>query len=401
MPRPWPLIMFNEPILSSCDDFSSSIRCWKRLARAGCRNRGIVAFSQSVRPNAVALVLLALAPAAPAQVPDVPGWQLAWQDEFSGPNLDTGEWEVLTRQDSYNNEQQYYLPAQAAIAGGNLRITATNLPIAGKQYRSARLESWDVFGPGQFEARIDLPTTQGMWPAFWLFPNRNIDWPLGGEIDILENRGSEPTVTSSAYHWPAQPGQCCASQYVSHSYTASADGSPVDFHAGFHTYAVEWEEAKLRFYVDGNLHFTVAESGETPIFATPKNIILNLAVGGNFGGDPDGTTVFPQYMDVDYVRVWHRPTGLLGDYNGDNFVDAADYVVWRRSLGESGIGLAADGSGNGTVGQSDYDLWRARFETILGAASSSSIVPEPGTLSLAAVGLVSMSLVRFLHKKKS
>lgn len=396
--------MFGEPI-SSFGDEISSVRRFKRRVGTGCHARRIVAISRLVR--ALALALLAIASAARGQVPDIPGWQLVWNDEFNGPSLDTGEWEVLTRQDSYNNEKQYYLPAQASILGGNLRITATNQPIAGKQYRSARLESWDTFGPGRFEARIDLPTTQGMWPAFWLFPNRNIDWPLGGEIDVLENRGSEPTVTSSAYHWPAQPGQCCVSQYISHNYTASEGGSPVNFHEGFHTYAVEWEETELRYFVDGNLYFTVTETPQTPIFETPKNIILNLAVGGNFGGDPDGTTVFPQHMDVDYVRVWRRPTALSGDYNGDNIVNAADYVVWRRTLGQSGIGLAADGSGNGTIGQSDYDTWSARFGTTFDAGdtpaevSSPSGVPEPGTLSLAAVAFVSMSMNRFLCKKRS
>jgi beta-glucanase (GH16 family) len=332
--------------------------------------------------------LLILAAAASAQIPDVPGWQLLWHDEFDGPNVDTSRWEVLTRPQSYNNELQYYLPEQASIVSGNLRITATNQPIADKQYRSARLESWATFGPGRFEARIDLPTGQGMWPAFWLFPNRKIDWPLGGEIDILENRGSEPTIISSAYHWPAQEGQCCVSQYVSQNYTATDGGSPLNFHAGFHTYAVEWDAAELRFYVDGILHFVVTESGERPIFETPKNIILNLAVGGIFGGDPDGTTVFPQTMDVDYVRVWQRPTGLAGDYNRNDVVDVSDYVVWQKSFGQSGLGLAADGSGNGTVGPSDYDVWRSHFGNAARALSTPTLVllvPETGAIPISAL----------------
>src|SRR5688572_6284744 len=134
---------------------------------------------------------------AAAEVPDVPGWELVWQDEFEGTAVSQENWDVLTRRNSFNEEKQYYTPQQASIVDGRLRITATNQPLDGKLYRSARLESWQTFGPGRFEARIDLPTTQGMWPAFWLLP-RVKQWPTGGEIDIMENRGSEPRTVSSA-----------------------------------------------------------------------------------------------------------------------------------------------------------------------------------------------------------
>jgi len=169
------------------------------------------------------------------------------------------------------------------------------------------------------------------------------------------------------------------------------DGVPVSFHEGFHIYAVEWEATQLRFYVDGVLHYTVNEQSNRPIFENPMNIILNLAVGGDFGGDPNGTTVFPQHMDVDYVRVWQPQTGLSGDYNGDGEVDAADYVVWRRTLGQSGISLQADGSGNGSVGPEDYDVWRDDFGiSVLPAAATMTVysVPEPTTAVPVAVSLI-------------
>jgi hypothetical protein len=121
-----------------------------------------------------------------------------------------------------------------------------------------------------------------------------------------------------------------------------------------------------------------------PIYETPKNIIVNLAVGGLFGGDPNGSTVFPQTYVVDYVRVWEKQTGLAGDYNGDGSVDASDYTVWRDSQGQTGIDLPADGSGNGTVGPEDYDVWKTNFEgdpAGVGAATSQN-VPEPTTLPL-------------------
>ena len=125
----------------------------------------------------------------------------------------------------------------------------------------------------------------------------------------MENRGSQPNVVSSAYHWQTNPGPCCDQhQFVYDEYNAFEGGQPVNFHDSFHTYTAEWDETTIKYYVDGNLHFTVTEQPNRPIFETAKNIILNLAVGGDFGGDPDGTTVFPQTMLVDYVRYW-QPDG--------------------------------------------------------------------------------------------
>jgi hypothetical protein len=121
------------------------------------------------------------------------------------------------------------------------------------------------------------------------------------------------------------------------------------------------------------------------------NIILNLAVGGDFGGDPDGSTIFPQHMDVDYVRVWQPKTGLSGDYNDDGRVNAADYIVWRRSTGQSGIGLAADGSGNGSVGLEDYNVWTSNVGNTAEAAAAimaAYSVPEPTAAVPVAVSLL-------------
>jgi beta-glucanase (GH16 family) len=348
----------------------------------------------------VLILWLSGASRATAQIPDQPGWQLSWHDEFDGAAVNDQNWNRINLQNSHNNEKQYYREEQATVVDGNLRITATNQPLGNKQYRSARLESDQAFPMGRFEARIDLPTTQGMWPAFWLLPN-GIQWPTAGEIDILENRGSQPFLVSSAYHWQVDPDVPCCSQhqFVFEEYTATEDGNPVNFHSGFHVYAVEWEATRLRFYVDGVLHFTVIETGGRPIFETPMNIIVNLAVGGDFGGDPNGSTVFPQIMDVDYVRVWQPQTGLSGDYNGDSSVDASDYTVWRDSQGESGIGLPADGSGNGTVGPEDYDLWKENFGGEAGAGDGSAAshpAPEPASCVPLSVCLLLGGLSRTL-----
>ncbi|MBL4689553.1 MAG: family 16 glycosylhydrolase [Nannocystaceae bacterium] len=237
-----------------------------------------------------------------AQVPNLPGWVLAWNDEFETSSLDTSRWEALNRKDSFNNEKQYYLPDQVSVSGGQLHLTATDQPLAGKPYRSGLVRTWGEQTFGRWEVRADLPTTQGMWPAIWLLP-RTVTWPLGGEIDIMENRGSEPFKTSSAYHWNTTPG---TSNFAFGEYSATQGGQPVNFHEGFHNYAVEWEADQIRYYVDDNLHFTV-DSPQAPQ-TVPMSLIINLAVGGDFGGDPDGTTVFPQNFDIEYVRVWQRDT---------------------------------------------------------------------------------------------
>jgi beta-glucanase (GH16 family) len=235
----------------------------------------------------------------PAQLP---GWTLTWHDEFDGPGIDLTKWEVLTRRDSYNQEKQYYLPAQAAVAEGLLRITSVLEPYEGKPYRSARLEGRFEQAHGRFEIRAKIPTTQGMWPALWLLP-RTKRWPLGGEIDIMEHKGSEPHTVSSAYHFADKTGK---HRYVTARYQAiDESGWAVRWPDGFHVYAAEWDPKEIRFYVDGVEHFRTT-SAEVSISSTPMHVILNSAVGGNFDGDPDASTIFPQLHLIDYVRVYKR-----------------------------------------------------------------------------------------------
>ena len=234
-----------------------------------------------------------------AQLPD---WTLTWNDDFDGSSIDSDKWEVLTRRDSYNQEEQYYLPAQTAVAEGLLRITSVLEPYEGKLYRSARLEGRFEQAYGRFEIRAKIPTTQGIWPAIWLLP-RTKGWPLGGEIDIMEHKGSEPHTVSSAYHFADKTGK---HRYVTARYQAiDESGRAVRWPDGFHVYAAEWDAKEIRFYVDGVEHFR-ATSAEVPISSTPMHVVLNTAVGGNFDGGPDASTIFPQVHLIDYVRVYTR-----------------------------------------------------------------------------------------------
>ncbi|TWT48616.1 family 16 glycosylhydrolase [Botrimarina hoheduenensis] len=279
------------------------------------------------------------------------GWTRVWQDEFDQSTVNTGEWDVLNRRDSFNNEKQYYLDDQVSLFDGKLRLTATNVPLDGKAYRSGLVRTHEEWSYGRFEIRADLPTTQGMWPAIWLLP-RTVNWPTGGEIDIMENRGSQPFLTSSAYHWQTDPNvPCCDQHRYSYSeYTATdALGAPVNFHEGFHDYAVEWEPNELRFYVDGNRHFTLVGATQRPIFDTAKSLILNLAVGGDFGGDPNGSTVFPQHFDIEYARVWQRENGFFGLVNGGFDESQGSFNDWEtfNSTG-SNITIATAGATTGS-----------------------------------------------------
>ena len=229
------------------------------------------------------------------------GWTPEWSDEFNGANIDTNRWNVLTRRDSYNNEQQYYTPSAVAVTGGQLEITADNKPLDGKLYTSGLIRTKVQQQFGRWEVRASLPATQGMWPAIWLLAPDSVPWPTGGEIDIMENRGSAPTIVGSAYHYGAS---VAAHQYVSKDFSYKDNGSPVSFQGSMHTYGVEWDQARIRYLIDNVPSFTVYRT--VPVSTTPMDMIINLAVGGDFGGNANGSTVFTQKLAVDYVHSFSR-----------------------------------------------------------------------------------------------
>ena len=244
---------------------------------------------------------LSLASFVRAQTPA--GWTPDWSDDFNGTSLDTSRWNALNRKDSYNNEKQYYRPEQATVSNGSLKLTATNQALDGKAYRSALVQTNVAQLYGRFEITASLPAGQGMWPAIWLLPNA-ASWPTGGEIDIMENRGSAPTIVGSAYHFGSS---VATHQYINKDFSYAVNGTPVSFQNSMHTYAVEWDPSRIRYIIDNVPSFTFYRNS-APISATPMNLILNLAVGGDFGGDPNASTVFPQAMTVDSVKVYDRDT---------------------------------------------------------------------------------------------
>ncbi len=239
---------------------------------------------------------------------ELEGWNIVWQDEFDGIELNRNNWIFDIGDHGWGNEEwQTYTdkPENVRIEDGMLVIEARIDPTlsSGRPYSSARiktqgLHSWQY---GRIEARMKLPYGQGIWPAFWMIGDINVRWPAMGEIDVLEHIGMEPDTIYATVHAPGYEGR----YGVGGSLTVPTDTLKNDFHV----YAIEWQENEIRWYFDEQEYFKVTPE-DVPdewIFKHPFYIILNLAVGGLWPGYPDETTVFPQILLVDYVRVYQRP----------------------------------------------------------------------------------------------
>jgi beta-glucanase (GH16 family) len=204
-----------------------------------------------------------------------------------------------------NNELQYYTSSSenVKVVDGMLQITAKKELFLGSQYTSGKIISKGKFSQkhGRFEARIKMPYGQGFWPAFWLLGS-NIDevgWPQCGEIDIMEYRGQQPTVTNTALHGPGYSG----GNAISKSY----DLVNQRLDTNFHIYGIEWGVNYINFYVDNVLFKQMTPNAVKGIwvFDQPFYMILNLAVGGGYVGPPNSETNFPQTMYIDYIRVYN------------------------------------------------------------------------------------------------
>jgi beta-glucanase (GH16 family) len=246
------------------------------------------------------------------------GWKLVWSDEFNAPDntpADTSKWVLETGGNGWGNDElEYYTarPDNSFQQDGNLVIKAVQEKYTGpdgvtREYTSGRLKTLGKFSHkyGRFEARIKIPRGQGIWPAFWMMGDdiAKKEWPTCGEIDIMENIGKEPSLVHGTIHGPGYSGG---------NGISAPFGLPNDqrFADDFHVYAVEWEKKAIRFYVDDHLYATRTPA-DLPkatkwVYNHPFFIILNVAVGGGWPGNPDSASVFPQAMLVDYVRVYKR-----------------------------------------------------------------------------------------------
>lgn len=203
-----------------------------------------------------------------------------------------------------NQELQYYTDrsSNVRVENGILRITAQQESFQGAAFTSARLLTKNLFEQqyGRFEARIQLPSGQGIWPAFWML-GADIDenpWPAAGEIDIMEFRGQNPTTLIGSVHGPGYS----AGNAISKEYELQNDR----FDTGFHIFGIEWSPEAVNFYVDDVLYNQITPEDVTGewVFNKPFFILMNVAVGGSFVGAPNAETNFPQTMLIDYVRVY-------------------------------------------------------------------------------------------------
>jgi beta-glucanase (GH16 family) len=281
----------------------------------------------SVRPRLFVLALVAGLVAVGAgcdnavdvTVPDPlatpPGWTLVWADEFDGTDVDPARWSFQTGDGCPslcgwgNNELQRYTTTNHTVAGGLLTINARRE--ADGSYTSTRLRTlgngdWTY---GRFEIRAKLPTGQGLWPAIWMLFSQDTygGWAASGEIDIMEAVGSRPDEVFGTIHY----GGTAPANVFSGDELRLRSGTFAD---DFYVFTIEWEEGEIRWYVNNVLFltktsddwFTTGSTNPAAPFDHDFYMLLNVAVGGNLPGPPDETTVFPQTMQVDYVRVYER-----------------------------------------------------------------------------------------------
>lgn len=242
------------------------------------------------------------------------GYNLVWRDEFVGDELNTEDWTYEIGDGCPNvcgwgnNELEYYRRENTSMANGHLVITAKRQTYNGREYTSSRLitKGKQQFKFGRIDIRAALPEGKGIWPALWMLGS-NIDaigWPACGEIDIMELTGDVPNRVVSTVHYGEDVGQ---HQFNSVSKFAEGDDSYQD---RFHVYSINWENNLIEFMVDDVVFHTVTpasmKNGQPYPFNKTFFFIFNIAVGGNWPGSPDSSTKFPQYMVVDYIRVFQK-----------------------------------------------------------------------------------------------
>ncbi|MFC3451438.1 family 16 glycosylhydrolase [Amycolatopsis speibonae] len=352
------------------------------------RFRGVVQRSAALLAAGVLLGALPATAQAPASEAAV--MAATFTDDFNGAagaGIDTSKWHFETGDNVNNHERQWYTSGtdNAALDGqGNLVITAKkenpgnyNCWYGRCEYTSARLSTQGQFTQtyGRFEARMKLPRGQGMWPAFWMLGADigNVGWPNSGEIDIMENVGFEPNTVHGTLHGPGYSG----------AGGIGAGYNGPNFSDDFHTYAVDWAPNQIKWYVDGNLYQTRTPAdlnGNRWVFDHPFYLILNLAVGGYWPGDPNSSTVFPQRLVVDYVHVnssntagnTGRITGIGGkcvdvaaanssDGTPIQITDCNGNAAQNWTVGSDGtiraLGKCLDVSGGGTADGTAVQLW--------------------------------------------
>ena len=237
-------------------------------------------------------------------------WKLIWSDEFNrskGTPPDTTKWTYDLGGGGWGNHEleEYTSDSRNVSHDGAGRLAIRLLRENDGRYTSARIKTLGKFEwtYGRVAARIKIPSAEGLWPAVWMLGNNfpTIGWPGAGEIDIMENRGKEPSIVYSTLHGPGYSAMESISLKVELPRKQR-------FAGGFHTFSAEWSPNTIEFSLDGRRYGRVTVSQLPPktrwVFDHPFFILLNLAIGGDWSGPPDRSTVLPQEMLIDWIRVW-------------------------------------------------------------------------------------------------
>lgn len=218
-------------------------------------------------------------------------WVLIWQDEFENNCLASNKWNIEDWSSEKNNELQYYSPSNVNVENGVLKLISKNEQYKGKDYTSGAVHTQGKFDflYGKAEMRAKLPAGQGMFPAFWMMTDKENTWLP--EIDIMEMLGHKPNQVWMVSHWLGEDGKL-------KSVSTSFQGP--DFSQDFHTFGIEWTPQSIKWFIDDMERFSISRN----IPGESMYLYLNTAVGGNWPGAPDHTTVFPVSFEIDYVRVY-------------------------------------------------------------------------------------------------
>lgn len=248
----------------------------------------------------------------PTSGPDSPmeydGYTLVWNDEFNQGSLNAQNWtfDLGTGFDGGwgNGELQYYTQNNHYFAENDyLVIEAREENFGGRNYTSTRLKTQgkQSFTYGRVDIRASMPEGQGLWPALWTLGANieEVNWPRCGEIDIMEMKGSDIRTVHGTAHWQSNSGKA--------DFSGTRTLPTSNLHDAFHVYTIEWDESSITWYIDDvQYHQLNTAPADMDEFRKPHFFIMNIAVGGWFGGNPNATTTFPQHMIVDYIRVFQK-----------------------------------------------------------------------------------------------
>lgn len=288
--------LVNDNIFEMDDQFTIELSAIENATATGTSTKIVILNDDTYTPE--------MASDGPVTPMSYPQMYLSWSDEFNGTTINPENWGYNIGGGGWgNNELQVYTNSSqnSYLQDGKLHITATKLY---NSYNSARLitQGKREFRYGRIDIRAKLPIGKGIWPALWMLGANfsTVGWPRCGEIDIMEYLGHEPWKVHGSIHY-FDGGHKSRTK----SYTLATNDN---FNDKFHVFSIVWQENAIRWYVDYQLYHEIKDTDiKFESFRLAQFFIFNVAVGGNWPGNPDATTVFPQTMMVDYVRVFQVP----------------------------------------------------------------------------------------------